>query len=84
MEDATASPLYPCTVDNRLLFAETLTHTGAFARAAAALRAAVAAGLPTCADDRYENAVDLEQAARCLAALEARPDQDPGWDDDCR
>ncbi len=84
MEDATTSPLYACTVDNRLLFAETLTATGASARAVAELRATVGAGLPTCGDNRYENVLDLDQAARCLTRLEARPDEDPGWDDDCR
>jgi len=83
MEEATRSPLYPCTVDNRLVCAETLARSGAPARALAELRAAVNAGLPSCGDDRYENAIDLAQAARCVARLEAHPDADPGWSDDC-
>jgi hypothetical protein len=84
MEKATMSPLYPCTVSNRILFAETCARTGAAARAASELHATLDAGLPECGDNRYENAVDLDEAARCLARLEAKPDQDPGWDDDCR
>jgi len=84
MDAAAAAPSFACTVENRILLAETLARTGDGARAVAELRAALAAGLPTCGDNRYENASDLEDAARCLARLEERPDQDPGWDDDCR
>ncbi|HEY2385369.1 MAG TPA: hypothetical protein VGK30_00290 [Candidatus Binatia bacterium] len=83
MEEATRSPLYPCTVDNRLVYAEALARAGTPARALAELRAGLAAGLPSCGDDRYENAVDLAQAARCVARLESHPDKDPGWSDDC-
>ncbi len=84
MEEATHSPLYPCTVDNRLVYAEALTRTSASLKALAELRAALAAGLPSCGDDRYENARDLGQAARCVARLEAHPADDPGWKDDCQ
>ncbi len=84
MEEATTSPLYPCTVSNRILFAETCARTGGAARAIGELHATLDAGLPECGDNRYENAVDLDEAARCLARLEAKPDHDPGWDDDCR
>ncbi len=84
MEAASAAPLFACNVDNRILLAETRARTGDGTRAVAELRAALAAGLPACGDDRYENASDLDDAARCLARLEERPDQDPGWDDDCR
>ena len=83
MQAASAAPIFACTVDNRILLAETVARTGDGTRAVAELRAALAAGLPTCGDNRYENASDLEDAARCLARLEEHPDQDPGWDDDC-
>jgi len=83
MEEATRSPLYPCTVDNRLVYAEALTRAGKPDRALAELRAGLAAGLPSCGHDRYENAVDLAQAARCVARLESHPEKDPGWSDDC-
>jgi hypothetical protein len=40
--------------------------------------------LPACGLERYENAISLEEAGRCLARLDVAPDTDPGWDDDCR
>ncbi len=42
------------------------------------LRATIAGGLPSCGENRYENALTLEEAARCLARLEAAPDGRPG------
>jgi hypothetical protein len=84
MEAATRSPLYPCTVDNRVVYAEALGRSGKPDRALAELHAALAAGLPSCGDDRYENAVDLGDAARCAARLESHPEKDPGWTDDCK
>jgi len=83
MEEASRSPGFSCTVDNRLVYAEALARSFVPARALAELRSALAYGLPACGDDRYENAVDLAEVARCAARLEARPDADPGWSDDC-
>jgi hypothetical protein len=84
MEEATRSPLYPCTVDNRVVYAEALGRAGKPDRALTELRAALAAGLPSCGDDRYENAVDLGDTARCAARLASHPEKDPGWTDDCK
>lgn len=84
MEQATTSPLYACTVDNRLLYAETLSRTGSPELAVAELRATLASGLPSCGDNRYENASDLDTVARCLARLESHPGNDPKWDANCR
>ena len=84
MEEATRSPLYVCTVANRLVYGEALTRTGAPARAVAELRAALDSGLPSCGDDRYENADDLEDVVHCLDHLESHPNDDPGWDHSCR
>jgi hypothetical protein len=66
------------------VYAETLTRSGAPTRAVAELRAALAVGLPSCGDNRYENADDLEDVARCVAHLESRPNDDPGWDHGCQ
>ncbi len=83
MEEARRAPAYGCVVDNRLVYAEALARSGAPDRALAELRSALAAGLPSCGDDGYENAVDLAEVVRCAARLEARPDEDPGWSTDC-
>src|SRR5207249_2625413 len=50
MQAASAAPIFACTVDNRILLAETVARTGDGTRAVAELRAALAAGLPTCGD----------------------------------
>jgi len=84
MEQASRAPEFSCTVDNRLVYAEALNRSGDTPRALAELRTAVAAGLPSCGDDRYENVGDLEQAGRCVARLEQRPEADPGWRNDCK
>lgn len=84
MEEAATAPRFPCAVANRLLLAETRARTGDVERARDELRAAVAAGLPSCGANRYENAFTLEEATRCLARLEQAPSADPGWNDDCR
>jgi len=84
LEQAARAPAFPCRVSNRLLLAEALARTGDPGRAVAELSATVAAGLPACGPQRYENALALEEAARCLARLERTPAADPGWDDDCR
>ncbi len=84
MEEATHAPSYVCTVDNRLVYAEALARTGATAPAVAELRAALDFGLPSCGEDRYENAGDLEDVARCATRLASHPHDDPGWADACR
>jgi len=83
MEEARRAPEYACSVDNRLVYAEALDRSGDSPRALAELRAALADGPPSCGDRRYENAVDLAEVARCVARLEARPNEDPGWSTDC-
>jgi hypothetical protein len=84
IEEAATASRFNCHVSNRLLLAETMARTGEPDRAREELRATVAAGLPSCGKQRYENALTLEEAARCLARLEAAPSDDPGWNDDCR
>ena len=83
MERYTRSPRFPCRVANRLLLAEARARSGDTAGALAALRAAEKLGLPGCGADRYENALSLEEIARCRARLEQDPTSDPGWDDAC-
>ncbi len=85
MQQASSSPLFACSVDNRVRYAETLAISGKSDDAIAELRAALAYGLPACGrENAYENAQALEIVARCLQKLEARPKSDPGWTDDCR
>jgi hypothetical protein len=84
IEEAATAPRFACSVANRMLLAEARARTGDVGRAHAELRATVAAGLPSCGSNRYENALTLEEAARCLARLEAEPTADPGWDSDCK
>jgi len=84
IEEAAAAPRFTCAIANRLLLAEVRQRTGAPEPALAELRATVAAGLPSCGTQGYENASALEETSRCLARLEAEPAADPGWDDDCR
>jgi hypothetical protein len=84
MEEAASAPHFACVLSNRLLLAATRALTGAVGESMAELRASIAAGLPSCSDRRYENALGLDEARRCLARLEAAPDADPGWNDDCQ
>jgi hypothetical protein len=84
IEDARTAPEFPCRVANRLVLAEALGRTGDLAAARSELRSIVDNGLPACGPQRYENALSMEEAARCLARLDADPDTDPGWDEDCR
>ncbi len=84
IEAAKSAPKFGCRLANRLVVAEALGRTGDLLAAARELRAIVAGGLPACGPERYENALSLEEAARCLTRLDALPDEDPGWDNDCR
>lgn len=83
IEAAASAPRFACAVSNRKLLAEARARTGDVEGARDELRATVAAGLPSCGENRYENALTLEEAARCLARLEAAPTVDPGWNSDC-
>jgi hypothetical protein len=84
IEAARTAPRYGCRLANRLVLAEALGRTGDLAAARNELQSIVDSGLPDCGHERYENAMSLEEAARCLARLDAVPDADPGWDEDCR
>ena len=84
MRETRQAASFDCRVANRLIYAEALGRNGDLAGAHAEYRAIVDAGLPECSPQRYENAVSVEQAARCVARLDAAPDADPGWDEDCR
>ena len=84
IEEAARTPDFGCRLANRLVVAEALGRTGDLPGAHRELRAIVDGGLPACGDERYENAIALEEAARCLTRLDAEPETDPGWDDDCR
>lgn len=81
---AKSAPKFGCRLANRLVVAEALGRTGDNLGAARELRAMIAGGLPACGPERYENALSLQEAERCLARIEALPDEDPGWDTDCR
>lgn len=83
METAAAAPRFPCSVANRLLLAETRTRTGDTDGGLAELRATVAAGLPECALQRYENVSALEEAQRCLQRIEADPTLTTTWPYEC-
>jgi hypothetical protein len=67
-----------------LVVAEALTRTGDLPAAHAELKSIVDDGLPSCGPERYENAMSLEEAARCLARLDEDPENEPNWDEDCR
>ncbi|MCC6847067.1 MAG: hypothetical protein IT294_01100 [Deltaproteobacteria bacterium] len=84
IEEASQAPGFGCRLSNRLVVAEALGRTGDLPAAHRELRAMVDGGLPACGAERYENALSLEEAARCLARLDVAPTADPGWDDDCR
>jgi len=84
IEEAARQPDFSCRVANRLVLAEARGRTGDLAGARAELTATSAAGLPSCSPQRYENAISLEECARCLARLDEVPGVDPGWDQDCR
>lgn len=84
IEAAAETPGFGCRLANRLVVAEALGRTGDLPGAHRELRAIVDGGLPVCGQERYENGLSLEEAARCLARLDAAPDTDPGWDEDCR
>jgi hypothetical protein len=84
IEEARKAPRFGCRLANRLVLAEALGRTGDLATARNELQAIVDNGLPACGPERYENAMSLEESARCLARLDADPDTDPGWDEDCR
>ena len=84
IEEARSAPMFGCRLANRIVLAEALGKTGDLPAARTELKAIVDAGLPACGTERYENAMSLEEAARCLARLDAAPDSDPGWDENCR
>ena len=84
IEEAQKAPGFGCRLANRLVVAEALGRSGDLAGARREWQAMVDGGLPDCGQERYENAMSLEEAARCLARLEETPDTDPGWDNDCR
>jgi len=84
IEEAATTPGFACRLSNRLVVAEALGRTGDLPGTHRELRAIVDGGLPACGEERYENAISLEKAARCLARLEVAPTTDPGWNDDCR
>lgn len=84
VKEAARDATFRCRVTNRLLYAEALGRNGDIAAAHQEYRAIVADGLPDCSPQRYENAISIEEAARCVARLDAAPDVDPGWDEDCR
>ncbi len=84
IEEARSAPGFGCRLANRLVVAEALGRTGDLPAARRELESIVAGGLPACGAERYENAVSLEEAGRCIARLNELPDVDPGWDDDCR
>lgn len=84
IESAKSAPKFGCRLANGLVVAEALGRTGDNLGAARELRKMIAAGLPACGAERYENALSLQEAERCLARIEALPDEDPGWDTDCR
>lgn len=84
IEEAKSAPRFGCRLANRLVVAEALGRTGDLPAAARELRAIIDGGLPECGRERYENALSLEEAARCLTRLHTQPDEDPGWDTDCR
>jgi hypothetical protein len=84
IEAAKAAPAFGCRLANRIVLAEALGKTGDLPAAREELKAIVDTGLPACGPDRYENAMSLEEAARCLARLDAAPDTDPSWDENCR
>jgi len=82
--EARRAASFDCRIANRLIYAEALGRNGDIPAAHAEYRAIVDRGLPDCSPQRYENAVAVEQAARCVARLDAAPGVDPGWDEDCR
>ncbi len=84
IEEAKSAPGFGCRLANRLVVAEALGRTGDLPGARLELKAMLDGGLPACGHERYENAMSLEEAARCLARLDAMPEEDPGWDTDCR
>lgn len=84
IEAAKSAPKFGCRLANQLVVAEALGRTGDNLGAARELRAIITNGLPACGPERYENALSLQEAERCLARIEALPDEDPGWDTDCR
>jgi hypothetical protein len=84
IEQARKHPRFACSVRNRLVVAEAFARTGDFEDAKNELKAIVADGLPECGRQRYENAMSLEEAARCITRMEEQPNEEPNWDDDCR
>jgi hypothetical protein len=83
LESAMLAPEFPCSITNRALLAEARTRTGDAVRGLAELRETAAAGLPSCADQRYENAVALAEVQRCLARIDADPALVTTWPDEC-
>ena len=84
IEEARNAPGFGCRLANRLVIAEALGRTGELPAATRELQSMVDSGLPACGSERYENAMSLQEAARCLARLKDAPEVDPGWDNDCR
>jgi hypothetical protein len=84
IEEAKSAPNFECRLANRLVMAEALGRTGDLPAARRELQSIVDGGLPACGKERYENAMSLQEADRCLARLKTAPEVDPGWDNDCR
>ncbi len=84
IEQAATVPRFRCRVRNRLVLVEALARTGDLRAAESELKSIVATGLPDCGPERYENALTLEEAERCLTRLAEEPDTEPDWNEDCR
>ncbi len=84
IEEARRYPKFGCRVRNRLVVAEAFARTGDLPAARAELTSIVSDGLPECGPQRYENAMSLEEATRCITRMDEQPNEEPNWDDDCR
>jgi hypothetical protein len=84
IEAATKAPTFGCRLANRMVVVEALARTGDLPGAERELKAIRDGGLPDCGACRYENAMALAEAERCLTRLAETPGEDPGFDNDCR
>lgn len=84
IEEARRHPKFGCRVRNRLVVAEAFARTGDLPAAHAELQSIVRDGLPECGSQRYENAMSIEEATRCITRMDEQPNEEPNWDDDCR
>jgi hypothetical protein len=84
IEEARKYPRFACSVRNRLVVAEALARTGDLPAAKVELQSIVTDGLPECGPQRYENAMSLEEAARCITRMDEQPNEEPNWDEECR